>query len=87
LFIYIKATEKAGPIVELEEEEEELPPIRTFMDDLTLLRPRTEAIEAILCKVEQLMDWVRMYLKTKNLSALYILGRGKLTGGHFTLLW
>jgi hypothetical protein len=34
--IVIKAAEKAGPGVELEDEEE-LPPIRTFMDDLTLL--------------------------------------------------
>ena len=54
--IIIRAAEKAGPGVSLRGAEE-LPPKRGFMDDLTLLNPSTEAVETILSKLEQLMDW------------------------------
>ena len=47
----IRAAEKAGHDVELEGAEE-LPPIRAFMDDITLLNPSTKAVEAILGKLE-----------------------------------
>ena len=49
--VVIRAAEKAGPGVELGGAEE-LPQIRAFMDDLTLLNPSTEAVEAILGKLE-----------------------------------
>ena len=81
--IIIRAAEKAGPGVSLRGAEE-LPPIRAFMDDLTLLNLSTEAVETILSKIEQLMDWGRMKVKTKKSRSL-VLRQGKLTDFHFTL--
>ena len=63
---------------------EELPPIRAFMDDLALLNASTEAVETILSKLEQLMDWDRMKFKTKK-SKSFVFRLGKLTDFHFTL--
>ena len=63
---------------------EEIPHIRAFMDDLTLLNPSTEAVETILSKLEQLMDWGRMKFKTKKSRSL-VPRRGKLADFHFTL--
>ena len=88
--IIIRAAEKAGPGVSLRNEEELLP-IRALMDDLTHLNPSTEAVETILSKLEQLMDWGRMKFKAKKSRSLVIRRgkltnrRGKLTDFHFTL--
>ena len=67
--IIIRASEKAGPGVSLRGSEE-LPPIRAFMDDLTLLNSNTLAVESILNKLEELMDWGRMKFKTKKSKSL-----------------
>ena len=50
--VITRAAERARPGVVLDGEE--LPPIRPFMDDLTILTSSTEAAEAILTKLEQL---------------------------------
>ena len=50
--VITRAAERAGPGVVLDGEE--IPPIRAFMDDSTILTPSTEAVEAILTKLEQL---------------------------------
>lgn len=60
--VITKAVERSGSGIAFSEGEE-LPPIRAFMDDLTLLCPSTEAVESILSKLGELMDWGRMRLK------------------------
>ena len=81
--IIIRAAAKAGPGVSLRGAEE-LPPIRAFMDNLTLLNPSSETVETILSKLEQLMDWGKVKFKTKKSRSL-VLWRGKLADFHFTL--
>jgi hypothetical protein len=81
--VIIRAAEKAGPGVTFKDGEE-LPPIRAFMDDLTLLNPSKEAVVAILAKLEELMDWARMKFKTKKSRSL-VLKKGKLVHAHFML--
>ena len=44
----------------------ELPPLRVFMDDLTLLNPSTVESQKGLDKLEDLTDWCRMKFKQKN---------------------
>ena len=51
--IITKAAERSGPGRAFSEGEE-LPPIRAFMDDLTLLCPSTEAVMNILTKTDVL---------------------------------
>ena len=63
--VITRAAERAGPGVSLDGDLE-LPPIRAFMDNLTILTPITEAAEAILAKLEQLIEWGRMKFKTKK---------------------
>ena len=52
--VITKAAERYGPGIAFSEGEE-LPPIRAFMDDLTLLCPSTEAVMNILTKLEELI--------------------------------
>ena len=52
--VITKAAERSGPRIAFSEGEE-LPPIRAFMDDLTLLCPSTEAVMNILTKLEELI--------------------------------
>ena len=54
------------------------------MDDLTLLNPSTKAVESILNKLEELMNWGRMKFKTKKSKSL-VLKHGKLIDYHFLL--
>ena len=63
---------------------EELPPIRAFMDDLTILCPNTKAASEILARLEELMDWGRMKFKTRKSRSL-VLKRGTLDEFHFLL--
>ena len=51
--VITKAAERSGPGIAISEGEE-LPPIRAFMDDLTLLCPSTEAVMDILTKTDVL---------------------------------
>ena len=43
----------------------ELPPLRAFMDDLTLLNPSTVESQKGLDKLEEIIDWCRMKFKPK----------------------
>ena len=81
--IITKAAERSGPGISFSEGEE-LPPIRAFMDDLTLLCPSTEAVMNILTKLEELMDWSRMKFKTKKSRSL-VLSKGKPANIHLML--
>jgi len=81
--VITKAAEIVGPGVTFDDGEE-LPPIRAFMDDLTLLCPSVEAVTSILTKLEELMDWSRMKFKTKKSRSL-TLRKGKLVDYHFLL--
>ncbi len=49
-----------------------LPPIRSFMDDLTLLNPAVHETENVLERLENLMDWARMRFKAKKSRSLVI---------------
>ncbi len=69
--VIIRAAEKAGPGVSVGGSEE-LPPIRAFMDDLTLLNPSTDAVESILRKLEKFMDCGKMKFKTKKSRSLVL---------------
>ncbi len=63
----------------------ELPPIRSFMDDLTLLNPSTEIIDEMLERLDQLMSWARIKFKPKKSRSL-VLSNGKVvTDHHFKL--
>ena len=55
-----------------------------FMDDLTLLCPRTEAVMNILNKLHELMDWSNMKFKTKKSRSL-VLRKGKPVKIHLLL--
>lgn len=79
--VIIGAAEKVGPAI-ASREGEEFPPLRAFMDDLTLLNPSEEAVVAILTKLEELMNWGRMKFKTKKSRSL-VFKKGKLVDAHF----
>ena len=81
--VITKAAERSGAGIAFSEGEE-LPPIRAFMDDLTLLCPSTEAVMNILSKLEELMDWSRMKFKTRKSRSL-VLRKGKPVNVHFML--
>ena len=50
----------------------ELPPIRAFMDDLTLLNPCTTDAQKALERLDQLISWCRMKFKPKKSRSLTI---------------
>ncbi len=50
----------------------ELPPIRSFMDDLTLLIPDVEVAEIMLERLDELMSWARMKFKPKKSRSLVL---------------
>ncbi len=55
----------------------ELPPVRAFMDDLTLLNPSVEESKKGLDKLEEVTDWCNMKFKPKKSRSL-VLKKGKL---------
>ena len=55
----------------------ELPPLRPFMDDLTLLNPSTVESQKGLDKLEELTDWCRMKFKPKEIQGIS-LEKGKI---------
>ncbi|XP_078679452.1 uncharacterized protein LOC144915086 [Branchiostoma floridae x Branchiostoma belcheri] len=81
--VMTRSAERMGPGVSLEGSEE-LPSIRAFMDDLTLLNPNTTASQRILDRLDELMVWARMKFKTKKSRSL-VLKQGTLTDYHFNL--
>ena len=81
--VITKAAERSGPGIAFSEGEE-LPHIRAFMDDLTLLCPSTEAVMNIPTKLEELVDWSRMKFKTKKSRSL-VLRKGKPVNIHLIL--
>ncbi|XP_019626566.1 PREDICTED: uncharacterized protein LOC109471671 [Branchiostoma belcheri] len=81
--VMTRSAERMGPGVSLEGSEE-LPSIRAFMDDLTLLNPNTTASQRILDRLDELMVWARMKFKTKKSRSL-VLKQGTLADYHFNL--
>ena len=49
-----------------------LPPIRAFMDDLTLLNPSTNEADKVLVKLEELVQWARMKFKPRKSRSLVL---------------
>ncbi len=85
--VITRAPERAGPGVVLDGEG--LPPIRAFMDDLTILTPSTKAAEAILTKLDQLTARMGKDMKFKTKKSTWsrslVLKQGKLADTYFTL--
>ena len=62
-----------------------LPPICSFMDDLTLLNPSTTETQCIFERLIVLIDWARMKFKPKKSRSL-VLSKGKVDEDfHFYL--
>ncbi|KAI8516566.1 hypothetical protein Bbelb_051470 [Branchiostoma belcheri] len=81
--VITRAAERMGPGMSLEGSDE-LPPIRAFMDDLTLLNPNTKVSQKILDRLDELMVWARMKFKTKKSRSL-VLKQGRLCDYNFAL--
>ena len=56
---------------------QEHPPIRAFMDDLTLLNPSINNAEAVLNKLSKVMIWACMKIQAKKYRSL-VLKRGNI---------
>ena len=82
--VIVHATRVEGTGIELSLGKE-LPPIRAFMDDLTLLSRARELAAAFLRRLDELMDWGRLAFKAKK-SRSVVLRKEKLDKEfHFSL--
>ncbi len=61
-----------------------LPPIRAFMDDLTVLTTMLQDAENLLARLDELIEWARMKFKPRKSRSL-LLERGKVSDHHFKL--
>lgn len=82
--LLVRGAERYGKGVEFAPNQE-LPSIRAFMDDLTILTPSFENADAILKRLEELMAWSRMKFKAKK-SRCLVMKSGKVEPErHFSL--
>jgi len=82
--IVIKGSSRTAGIVRCPRVNEQLPPIRAFMDDLTCTQQRYEEMVKLLRRLEELIGWVRMQFKPRKCRAL-VLRKGKIVSDSFEI--